>query len=520
MMSEPFFKADCPSCGAPVHAHSATVVTLVCGFCHSLLVCQGEDIINSGRDSALLEDFSPLQIGTTGTFANRPFSIIGRLQAKYDAGMWNEWYVQFDDGSNGWLSESDDQYVFTLPAAEPLQEIPDFSSLVAGRSNLVYRNKRFWAADVRDIVLEQAAAQGELPFAVPPQMKNQVADWRCEQAFLTLDYAESPPEIFIGQGVRLADLQLANIRSSEQVADSAGRLKGTRQAESCPNCGSPVQWITGLTPSILCPSCGSGLDAAEGKLELLEANNRRDAQAYAFTLKIGSEARINNRTYTLIGAVRKDELEPEDAFNLMFGQKPLGIVPVGRWTEYLLFEPQAGFMWLVESGDGEWSVSETLNVWPRLYGDLFQPQCLPKLYDYGGRVVFAAGAFYWHIRQGDVDFYSDYRLNSNGKLCAECNRHEAAWSQSTTVPYRTVFSWFGIENDTPQYSTNMHADRPSNGLMLLLIIVFVIINVPAWLNMLASEEDVSLAAMLSVMVLYFLGKRGNVFSGDDDDEDE
>ena len=89
-MSEPFFKTDCPSCGAPVHAHSATAVTLVCGFCHSLLVRQGEGIIDSGRDSALLEDFSPLQIGTSGTFANRPFAIIGRLQAKYDAGMWTE----------------------------------------------------------------------------------------------------------------------------------------------------------------------------------------------------------------------------------------------------------------------------------------------------------------------------------------------------------------------------------------------------------------------------------------------
>ena len=151
---------------------------------------------------------------------------------------------------------------------------------------------------------------------------------------------------------------------------------------------------------------------------------------------------------------------------------------------------------------------------------MFQPQGLPKLYDYGGRVVLAAGAFYWHIRQGDVDFYSDYRHNSNGKLCAESNRYEAAWSQSTTIPYRTVFEWFGIESNIPQYSANMNADRPSNGLMTLLIIVFVIINVPAWLNMLASEEDVSLAAMLSIIVLYFLGKRGNVFSSDDDDEDE
>ncbi|OAM31507.1 DUF4178 domain-containing protein [Eikenella longinqua] len=522
-MSEPFFQTDCPSCGAPVHAHSATAVTLVCGFCHSLLVRQGAGIIDSGRDSALLEDFSPLQIGTAGTFAAQPFSIIGRLQAKYEAGLWNEWYVQFADGSNGWLSEAGDQYVFTLPAAEPLPDTPEFDNLVPGHSNFVYQGKRFWAADVRDIVLEQAAAEGELPFELPPQMKNRVADWRCEQAFLTLDYAESPPEAFIGRGVNLADLQLSNTRSSAEVAGSAGKLKGTRQAESCPNCGSPVQWITGLTPSILCPSCGSSLDAAEGKLELLEANNRRAAQADAFTLKLGAEATINNRTYTLIGAVRKDELEPGDAFNLLFGKNPSGITPEGSWTEYLLFEPQAGFMWLVES-DGEWSVSETLNVWPRLQGELFQPQGLPKLYDYGGRVVLAAGAFYWHIRQGDVDFYSDYRQNGNGKLCAERNRHEAAWSQSTPVSYRQVREWFGLSgSDVPQYSADMRADGPSKGLMLLLVAVFVIINLPAWFSMLSSDEDISLAGTVSVMVLYFLAKRGDVFSGggdDDDDDDE
>lgn len=517
-MSEPFFKTDCPSCGAPVHAHSATAVTLVCGFCHSLLVRQGAGLIDSGRDSALLEDFSPLQIGTVGTFASRPFSIIGRLQAKYEAGLWNEWYVQFADGGNGWLSEAGDQYVFTLPA-EPAAETPDFDSLTPGHSSLMYQGKRFWVADVRDIVLEQAAAQGELPFAVPPQMKNRVADWRCEQAFLTLDYASSPPEVFAGRGVNLADLQLGNTRSSDQVAESAGKLKGARQAESCPNCGSPVQWITGLTPSIVCPSCGSDLDASENKLELVEANNMRAAQADAFTLKLGAEATIQNRTYTLIGAVRKDELEPEDAFDLLFGKKPSGIVPAGRWTEYLLFEPQAGFMWLVES-EGEWSVSQTLNEWPRLQGDQFQPQGLPKLYDYGGRVSIAAGAFYWHIRHGDVDFYTDYRRNGNGKLCAERNRQEAAWSQSTPVSYRQVRDWFGLSNDAPQYSANMSADGPSRGLIFLLTAVFVIINLPAWFRMLASDEDVSFAAIASGLVLYFLLKGGKVFGNDDDDDDE
>lgn len=517
-MSEPFFKTDCPSCGAPVQAHSATSVTLVCGFCHSMLVRQGDGVVDSGRDSALLEDFSPLQIGTTGTFGTHPFSIVGRLQVRYDAGVWNEWYVLFADGSNGWLSEAGDQYVFTLPASEPLQEVPEFSTILPGASSLMYRGKRFWAADVRDIVLAQAAAQGELPFEVPPQMKNQVADWRCEQIFMTLDYAGSPPEVFIGQGVRLADLQLGNTRSSEQVADSAGRLKGSRQAESCPNCGSPVQWITGLTPSIVCPSCGSGLEAAENKLALVQANNMRTAQQEAFTLSLGAEAKIQGHTYTLIGAVRREELEPDEAFKAVYRGTGGGVAE-DTWTEYLLFEPQNGFMWLVETSDGEWSVSETLNVWPRLKSAEFQPQGLEKLYDYGGRVAFAAGAFYWRINSGDVDFYTDYRYRNNGKLCAERNRHEVAWSQSRPVDYGTVRSWFGLSADTPKYGGRMTPDTPSAKLSYLLAAVFVIINLPAWVSLLSAEnDDLGLQAFLSAAVLYFVLKRGNLSAGDDDEE--
>ena len=107
-MSEPFFHTDCPSCGAPVHAHSPTSVTLVCGYCNSMLVRQDDSIIDKGRDSALLEDFSPLQIGTRGRYGTAAFNIIGRLQMHYDAGVWNEWHILFDEGGTGWLSESGD----------------------------------------------------------------------------------------------------------------------------------------------------------------------------------------------------------------------------------------------------------------------------------------------------------------------------------------------------------------------------------------------------------------------------
>ena len=96
MEKTPFFKTDCPSCGAPVEAYCATDVTLVCGHCRCKLVArsgQGRSgciVANAGRDSALLEDFSPLQIGTRGVFDDRKFTLIGRLQVHYDVGAWNE----------------------------------------------------------------------------------------------------------------------------------------------------------------------------------------------------------------------------------------------------------------------------------------------------------------------------------------------------------------------------------------------------------------------------------------------
>ena len=96
MEKTPFFKTDCPSCGASVEAYSATAVTLVCGHCRSMLVARsgkgrsGYFVSNAGRDSALLEDFSPLQIGTRGVFDDRKFTLIGRLQVHYDVGAWNE----------------------------------------------------------------------------------------------------------------------------------------------------------------------------------------------------------------------------------------------------------------------------------------------------------------------------------------------------------------------------------------------------------------------------------------------
>ena len=71
-------------------------------------------------------------------------------------------------------------------------------------------------------------------------MLSRTADWRCENLFLTTDYGDDPPSLYAGNTVKLDDLQLENLRTEDQITAGAGRLKGTRQSENCPNCGSQI----------------------------------------------------------------------------------------------------------------------------------------------------------------------------------------------------------------------------------------------------------------------------------------
>src|SRR5277367_81410 len=122
----------CPGCGAPVEFKSAASVMAVCEFCKTTLLKDADSVRNLGKMSEILEDYSPLQIGSVGQSGGRSFSLIGRIQLRYTDGFWNEWYALFDDGSNGWLSDASGQYTMTF--AKPTKaESPLFEKLMPGR---------------------------------------------------------------------------------------------------------------------------------------------------------------------------------------------------------------------------------------------------------------------------------------------------------------------------------------------------------------------------------------------------
>lgn len=414
-------KVSCPSCGAEVAFKSTASVLAVCEFCKTTILKDADSVKNLGKMSDVLEDYSPIQIGTSGVFGSQAFNVIGRIQLRYPAGMWNEWYVLFDDGNPAWLSDASGMYTLTLERPADAQ-LPKFEELQPAR-NYAIAGKNYIASDIR--TAECIGGQGELPFKVGQGWQARVADFRAGTSFLTLDYSDSDiPVVYAGQAVTLEGLKCQLLRDEDQVRTSAGKFKGKVAALSCPSCGSSVQYLPGVTTTIVCPSCHAQVDASGPKAEVLQAATQM--AKVKTTLELGAKADIGGKQFEIIGLMRRSDDE-----NTV-------------WTEYLLYNARAGFLWLVETDEG-WERSTVLDEWPGWFKEdavTLGKATYQQLYRYPATVTFAAGAFNWRVNAGDQTDIIEFGTGQK-KLAAELTAEELTWSQSLPVSADQIRAWFG-----------------------------------------------------------------------------
>lgn len=467
-----FFHANCPSCGAEVEVHSATSLTSVCQYCHSVLLINNDQLILNSRCSAIVDDLSPLQIGTTGVWNGKSFVLIGRIQVHYEAGMWNEWHALFVDGKSGWLSEAGDRFVFTR---EQIGETIKLNTLQCGHTQPVYKGRNWIISDIRQI--KRVNYEGELPFPLSRQQKVNSIDLRSGQYFMTIENADSATQqkVFFGEGVTLNSLKLQHTRTADQIRAQSGQIKGTMQAGKCPSCGGNIQWVSALTTYVVCQHCQSSVSLNQDKIQLLKSEKKRDQQKQNLTIKPGSKAWIGRHNWLVLGAVVVKEIPPEDAIKeLKLPIKPSFIEDEiyeddfsSIWTEYLLYSPKKGFLWLIEQEDNQWSLASTLDVWPKInhpsiitpagYGDKY----LRCLYDYGGQVLYAAGAFYWQVKANDINYYRDFGTPKH-KLSTTLNPQEQTWSVISEVSASAVATWFQGDKKTVIQAKPMVKENADN----------------------------------------------------------
>lgn len=469
----------CPGCGAPIEFKSTASVMAVCGYCQTTVLKDANSVRDLGKMGAVLEDYSPIQIGTSGRFAGRAFSVVGRIQLRYVAGFWNEWAILFDDGTSGWFSDASGQYTITFPK-DPLPQPPQFEQLRPG-APLTLGGSTWIASDVR--VARCTGGQGELPFQVGPGWEARVADFRSTTHFLTLDFSDGPkPAVYLGEAVTLASLNAQLLRDPDTIAKSAGRFAGKVEALDCPQCGHPVKVAAGVTSHFLCPACHAQVDLTGAQATVLAQGAA--VAAVPFALELGGEARIDGAIYTVLGALKRASLtDASDA-----------------WNEYLLYAPGRDFVWLVES-DAGWQRAEVLDAWPVWNSPdrvVLDGQSFQRRSSYSDRVIYAAGSFNWAAQVGDVTHVIEF-ANGPVTLAAEATASELTISRARSVPLDQVRAWFGkpvhaAQSPMPGYRATARwiiiAILAINAIPLLfapgsvlaiLIIAGLAVYLPAWL---------------------------------------
>lgn len=202
-------KINCPSCGAEVSFKSKSSIFSVCSFCNSTLVRHDLQIDAIGKMSDMPSDLSQLQVGSCGIYEGSKFEIVGRQKIKWSDGFWNEWYLYFDNGKEGWLAEAQGLYMISFQH-EYLSTMPKITEVAPGK-NILINKSNFEVNDIKQI--ECIASQGELPIKSLVGRKSTSVDL-CgpNELFANIDFGSDEVRLFVGKYKEFEELRFMNLR--------------------------------------------------------------------------------------------------------------------------------------------------------------------------------------------------------------------------------------------------------------------------------------------------------------------
>jgi hypothetical protein len=186
-------------------------VQTVCPYCRSVLVRSDVDLKKVGLVADLPLNASPIQLRTAGRYENKGFAVAGRIIYQYEQGNWNEWHIVLDGGTDGWLSDAQNEFAVSFPVE--VGKLPTVEEAALGRT-FDWKGVRFHVAS--RTLAHYAGVEGELPFEYWDKTDVTFVDLRSEhQDFATLDYSDEKPVLYVGRTVDFDDLHLTNVRRFE-----------------------------------------------------------------------------------------------------------------------------------------------------------------------------------------------------------------------------------------------------------------------------------------------------------------
>lgn len=206
----------CPSCGAPVPVRSAALPYVTCPYCQTLIRRDGEAVTAIGKSAVLPFDVSPIQLGTTGSFDQVRFTVVGRVRWGWSDGSWNEWLLDCSDGTVRWLGEAMGSFMLTQEHPELLDR-PELRGFAQGAAlgpgvTLAIGSEEFAASDIK--TAQCLGSEGDLPRPTPVGASLLNVDFRgTAGGVLSLQRDDEGASAWLGSALDLAQLNPRNLRA-------------------------------------------------------------------------------------------------------------------------------------------------------------------------------------------------------------------------------------------------------------------------------------------------------------------
>ncbi|MCP3139111.1 DUF4178 domain-containing protein [Pyxidicoccus xibeiensis] len=420
-------EGQCPSCGAEIVFTAGLAQVIVCDHCQTVVARNGAEFESHGKIGRIVPTDSPLQLMAEGRYGKVGYRIVGHLQKDHGAGPWDEWYVEFDDGRWGWISESEGAFHLLFDAG--VEEGLSLDDLHPGER--LHLRDRGWVIEERGHG-RVVSAEGQLPSDVDPTQDAWYVDATGPKgSFLTLDFGtrRSGPEVFTGQALKL-----------EQLGIPAGQLRPrARKVElkqaRCTNCNGPLELrAPDKSLRVACPYCGALLDVSQGKLSFLRLLEK---PADAPLIPLGAKGKLEDTEWMCIGfLVRSCTVE--------------GVrYP---WEEYLLYNRSRGFTWLMQS-NGHWVFLKPLPA-----GDVSLVPHVAAFYDSRRYKAFqevtavteaVQGEFYWEVTAGEVAHATEY-VAPPYSVSVDATDNEVSYTHGEYLAPQVVKEAFNLKEGMPE----------------------------------------------------------------------
>ncbi len=412
---------QCTGCGAPLEFKIGTSRVIVCQHCQFAVARGDRGLENLGKMADLATTGARLTLQLEGKWEGTAFRLVGRLQYQWKQGVWDEWYVSFNDGRWGWIAETQGRYYISF-RVQP-RPVPPLSALRPGKSLALGGIGAFVVTDLKQA--RYLAASGELPeiFKVGDSVGTADLTGRGNR-FATLDYGESgreDPELFLGKEVTLEELHLL----PQNLAAPPSQQKIKTEKLICPTCNGPLELkAPDHTLRVTCPHCNSLLDTQQGVLKHLA-----HLEPVRLPFVMGSKPKFFGKEYLLIGWMERACTVEGEQYT---------------WEEFLLYnEKDSSFRFLVCS-EQHWSF-----VQPVAAGEIeeafqlvtYRNKLYKKFSANFATVTRVYGEFYWEVYQGEQVQAVDYISPPEG-LSKESNQEEVSWSHAIYLTPQEVQAAF------------------------------------------------------------------------------